>query len=200
MPNGIDPHKFNPNVSGTSVRQKYGLNGKVVIGFVGWFRRWHGLDMLIRVFHEINLKESGAKLMLVGDGPASSELHAYVRKCGLGDQVIFTGAVKRNEIPPHIAAMDITVQPSAPEYACPMKIFEYMAMGKCIVAPNQPNIQEILENGVNGYLFGLDDQNEFGKVLVASVRNSADRQIIGQNAYGTIRRKDIFGRRMQRRC
>src|SRR6185503_19651967 len=99
------------------------------------------------------LAEHGVRLLMIGDGPAYPALCRYVTAHGLESAVVFTGAVKRQDIAAYIAAIDIAVQPSAPEYACPMKIFEYMGMGKCIVAPDQPNIREILEHNVNGYLF-----------------------------------------------
>jgi glycosyltransferase involved in cell wall biosynthesis len=67
--------------------------------------------------------------------------------------VVFPGAVKRHDIAAHIAAMDIAVQPRPPEYACPMKILEYIGMGKCTVAPDQPNIRESLDDGITGLLF-----------------------------------------------
>ena len=114
--------------------------------------------MLIEAFHEGNLGQNNAKLLLVGDGPAARNLREYVPKYGLVDQAFLRCPLRRNEIPDHIAAMDITVQPSAPAYACPIKILEYMAMGKCIIAPDQPNIREILQDGINSYLFKPQDK------------------------------------------
>jgi glycosyltransferase involved in cell wall biosynthesis len=189
MPNGIDPEKFHLKISGDAVRQRYGLNGKIVIGFVGWFRKWHGLEMLIEAFHEGNLGQNNAKLLLVGDGPAAHNLREYVQKYGLVDQVIFTGPLRRNEIPGHIAAMDITVQPSAPAYACPIKILEYMAMGKCIIAPDQPNIREILQDGINSYLFKPQDQENLREVLLKVIGNRCVRHPVEQLAYETIYKK-----------
>src|SRR4029453_6871489 len=72
MRNGVDPSRLHPAVSGKSVRQRYGLEAKIVIGFVGWFRPWHGLEMLLEIMYEERLGAAGVRLLLVGDGPAYS--------------------------------------------------------------------------------------------------------------------------------
>ena len=186
VPNGIDPQKFHPSISGREIRQRYQLEGKLVIGFVGWFRPWHGLEMLLESMHERRLAEHGVRLLMIGDGPAYPALCRYVTAHGLESAVVFTGAVKRQDIAAYIAAIDIAVQPSAPEYACPMKIFEYMGMGKCIVAPDQPNIREILDDGTTGLLFHPGDKASLSAVLLKLLYDSAQREAIGRKAYERI--------------
>src|SRR5262249_6955301 len=150
MTNGVDHDTFNPAVSGAEVRRKHDLGDRLVIGFVGWFRKWHGLELLLEAYHAARLAERGARLVLVGEGPARPDHDSSVSAHGLGRDVVFTGPVDHLHIPAYVAAMDVAVQPSAPEYACPMKIVEYMAMAKCVVAPDQPNIREILRAGHSG--------------------------------------------------
>lgn len=186
VPNGIDPHKFHPGISGQEIRQHYQLEDKLVIGFVGWFRPWHGLEMLLECMHDMRLAEHGVRLLMIGDGPAYPELQRYVTTHGLESAVVFTGAVKRQDIAAHIAAMDVAVQPSAPEYACPMKIFEYMGMGKCIVAPDQPNIREILDDGATGWLFQPADKASLGAVLLKLLDDPEQREAMGRKAYARI--------------
>jgi len=186
MPNGIDPKAFHPKISGKALRHQYGLEGKWVIGFIGWFRPWHGLEMLLEVMFEARLAEKGVRLLLVGDGPAYLDLYRYAENHGLLSDVIFTGSVKRQEIPAHIAAMDIAVQPSATEYACPMKIFEYMAMGKCIVAPDQPNIREILKDQVTGFLFKPENKEALKLTLLELLDHPVEKGVVGQQAHETI--------------
>jgi glycosyltransferase involved in cell wall biosynthesis len=186
MPNGIDPQKFHPNISGEMLRRKYGLEDKRVIGFVGWFRKWHGLEMLLEIMHESRLSEKGVRLLLVGDGPAYADLYSYAQSHELLSSVIFTGPVQRHEIPLHIATMDIAVQPKANEYACPMKIFEYMGMGKCIVAPDQPNIREILCDRINAYLFQPGDKNSLRQALLEMLDDSSRRIVVGKKACAAI--------------
>jgi glycosyltransferase involved in cell wall biosynthesis len=186
IPNGIDPEKFHPGVSGRTVRESYSLNGKLVIGFVGWFRKWHGLEMLLELMHKAGLAEKNIGLLLVGDGPAYPELDRYVKQHNLESSVIFTGPIKREEIPAHIAAIDIAVQPSATEYACPIKIVEYMGMAKCIVAPDQANIREIIEDGVEAFLFKPGDKESLRSTLLNLLDNPARQKESGQRAHKAI--------------
>ena len=184
--NGIDPQKFHPGISGREIRQHYQLEDKLVIGFVGWFRPWHGLEMLLECMHEMRLADYGVRLLMIGDGPAYPELYRYVTAHGLGSVVVFTGAVERHDIAAHIAAMDIAVQPSAPEYACPMKILEYMGMGKCIVAPDQSNIREILDDGTTGLLFQPGDKASLSAALMKLLQTPEQREAMGRKAYERI--------------
>lgn len=184
--NAIDPKKFHPNVSENLIRQRYGLEGKLVVGFVGWFRRWHGLEMLLKVTSEVDLAGRDIRLLLVGDGPAFSDLYDFAKERKILPFVVFTGPVERDRIPDHIAAMDIAVQPSVTEYACPIKVIEYMGMAKCIIAPDQPNIREILDDEINSLLFKPGDQEDFKTVLMKVTESAEARHRLGQNAYQTL--------------
>ena len=129
------------------------MKDSVVVGFVGWFRPWHGVEMLLDILQDLLSANKDVKFLMIGDGPIYDELVQKAKGLGIWDAVRFTGSLPHKKIPCHIAAMDIAVQPRAPRYACPMKVLEYMGMGKCIVAPFQPNICEILEDKVTGFLF-----------------------------------------------
>jgi glycosyltransferase involved in cell wall biosynthesis len=192
--NGIDPSKFHPGVSGAQVRRKYGLDGKLVVGFVGWFREWHGLDLLLEVTRRARLAEFDARVLLVGDGPIGPDLRRFVRENGLEGSVVFTGPVPHDGVPAHIAAMDVAVVPSAPEYACPMKIIEYMAMAKCVVAPDQPNIREIVRNEENGVLFAAGDPDALASTLLEVVRDRPTRDSLGKSAFETVCSKSYLWR------
>jgi glycosyltransferase involved in cell wall biosynthesis len=186
LPNGIDPREFHPQVSAEPLRQRYQLEGRVVVGFAGWFRKWHGLEMLVRVMHEAGFFQRGVSLLLVGTGPAYADVERYVRDHGIRSAVIFAGAVPRAEMPGHVAAMDIAVQPSAVAYACPMKIFEYMGMARCIVAPDQPNIREILDDGKTALLFEPNRPASLGAALQTAVECADLRSRLGQRAHQTV--------------
>ncbi len=197
--NGIDPRTFHPGISGRHIQQRYALEGKIVIGFVGWFRKWHGLEMLLEVMHGARLGERDVRLLLVGDGPAAADLRRYVTTHGLSAAVVFTGPVPRQEVPAHIAAMDIAVQPSAPEYACPIKIFEYMGMGKCVVAPDQPNIKELVEHERTGFLFKAGDEASLRQTLMSLLATPERREAAGRGAYHSVFARDLFWQANARR-
>jgi glycosyltransferase involved in cell wall biosynthesis len=79
--------------------------------------------------------------------------------------------------------MDIALLPRTNAYGCPMKILEYMAMGKCILAPDQPPVRELIDPGDNGYLFGVDDFAHMRELLEHLIRNPQIRNRFGATAY-----------------
>ena len=198
MHNGIDPARISKDISAENVRRKYNLTDSVVIGFVGWFRKWHGLEMLLEAVNKAGLSAMGAKLLLVGDGPAYPDLLHYAQENHLQDSVIFTGPVEKEEIPEYIAAMDIAVQPCATEYACPMKIIEYMGMGKCILAPAQPNIQEILDDNISAAFFTPGNTAGLQSALTRLVENPALREKLADNAYNSLFARELTWKRNAR--
>jgi glycosyltransferase involved in cell wall biosynthesis len=190
MPNGVNLHRFTNSVD-LQLAESLGIRNRAVIGFVGWFRRWHGLELLLEAFYNSGLANGGssngrAVLMLVGDGPATDELKDYVARRRLQDSVIFTGPVSHEKIPEYLALVDIAVQPAANEYCCPMKILEYMGLGKAIVAPRQENIEELLDNGRNAILFDPGDVKGLARALAALVNDPALKSKMGQNALRAI--------------
>jgi glycosyltransferase involved in cell wall biosynthesis len=165
MPNGVDLERLGGGAGRQELAERLGLSGRVTIGFVGWFRKWHGLEFLVEAFHQAGLEAHGAALLMIGDGPAMADLQEYVAKCRLQKSVIFTGAVAHEKIAPYLGLIDIAVQPAANEYCCPMKIIEYLALAKPIVAPRQENIEELIEDGRQGLLFTPQGSAELGDAL-----------------------------------
>jgi len=195
MPNGVNLHRFTSD-GGDGLAQSLGIGNRVVIGFVGWFRRWHGLEFLLEAFHDSGLwrgsSNNKAVLMLVGDGPATAELKEYVMKANLQDSVIFTGAVSHVQIPAYLGIIDIAVQPAANEYCCPMKIIEYMGQAKAIVAPKQENIEELLDDGRNAVLFLPGDTGGLSRALTALVNDADLRFKLGKAALQAIHERGLL--------
>ncbi|MGD0104197.1 MAG: glycosyltransferase family 4 protein [Rhodopila sp.] len=128
------------------------VRDNITLGFVGFLRDWHGLDSVI----EAMSKYSGViplRLVVVGDGPARPALESQAASLGILDNVDFMGVVPFEEVPGLLCTFDIALQPKAVPYASPLKIFDYMAAGLAIVAPDQANIREILLHRVNAILF-----------------------------------------------
>ncbi len=185
MHNGIDPHQFHPQVDAAPVREQYALGHHCVIGFVGWMRQWHRLDLLLEAFAALPNRDQ-CEVLLVGDGPALSGLRERAAALGIAAQVHFTGPVAHDKIPMHIAAMDITVLPSIPAYASPMKLFEYLAMGKAVIMPDQQNLREVVHDGENGILIPASD-NGVSRALHLLASDQALRQRLAGAAAATIR-------------
>jgi glycosyltransferase involved in cell wall biosynthesis len=194
MHNAVDPAVFNAAVSGQEVRRRYGLDDSLVAGFVGWLRHWHGLADLIDAIRSSELLARGLRLLIVGMGPAFQQVERRVRELGLEDKIILTGAVAHADVPAHVAALDIALQPRATAYACPMKLIEYMAMGRCIVAPDQPNIRELLSDGMNARLFPPGDYRSLVQVVSELMDAPAERSTLGRNARRTVVERDLTWR------
>jgi glycosyltransferase involved in cell wall biosynthesis len=128
----------------------------IVLGFVGFVRAWHGLDAVLRA---MAAGSAAPQLLLrvVGEGPARAELEHLAATLGIAVRVEFVGLAAREAVPRLVAGFDIALQPAAVAYASPLKIFEYMAAGRPIVAPDQPNIREVLADGRTALLFPPGD-------------------------------------------
>ena len=183
MHNAVDPLVFHPRVSGAEVRRRYRLNGHVVAGFVGWLRDWHGLEGLIEAINASDLVARGLRLLIVGTGPSFPQVQRRVRTLGLENRIVLTGPVAHGDVPAHIAAIDIALQPRATAYACPMKLVEYMAMGRCIIAPDQPNIRELLTEGLSARLFPPGDSRGLVNSISELMSSPTERATLGRNAY-----------------
>ena len=143
IPNGIDLARFPPRPPPAS-------DPTITLGFVGFVRAWHGLD---RVIEGMAAGPANTRLVVVGDGPAVPDLAALAARLGITPRIRFTGLVQPADVPAVVTGFDIALQPSATPYASPLKIFDYMAAGCAIAAPDQPNIAEILTNERTALLF-----------------------------------------------
>lgn len=187
LPNGIDLQHFTPTLSGDTVRAQYRLHGKTVIGFTGFLREWHGLPAIVEVVRDLKAQGFDLHFLVVGDGPGRPALDRAARAAGIEDCITVTGVVDRRDIPAHVAAFDIAVQPKATVYASPLKLFEYMALGRAVIAPDQPNLREILTHRDNALLFAPDDPDSLRDSLVALIRDDALRHRVGAAAARTVR-------------
>ncbi|MEA2563096.1 MAG: hypothetical protein QOH06_4600 [Acidobacteriota bacterium] len=144
MPNGVR-NEFGMNGDGLAFRRGLGIpEDALVAGFVGWFRAWHGLERMIEAASSLRWRDAGIHLVLAGDGPAMPALRKMRADLGLQDRVFLCGSVPRGEIESALASFDVAVQPAVTSYACPMKVIEYMAAGRAIVAPGSDNVRELL--------------------------------------------------------
>jgi glycosyltransferase involved in cell wall biosynthesis len=188
--NGINPDLFPADLAGDRIRRRYGLQDKVVIGFTGFLRSWHGLPAVLDVMHDL-IGMYDIHLLVVGDGPAKAELMQRARARGLESRVTVTGVVERSEIPAYVAAFDVALQPKATGYSSPLKLFEYMALARAIVAPNQPNLREVLNDGINALLFMPDNLDSFRTTLKRLISDRALRRQLGDAAQETIYARDL---------
>ena len=153
-PNGVDIHVFTPEATGETVRASHGLSGKFVIGWTGGFHKFHGLDLAIDMVASLRGEIPDLALLLVGDGVERKRLEQRVADLGL-DNVVFTGTVGHEEIPAHIAAMDVAMVLSPPDgrfHYSPMKLREYMACARPVIASRAGELAGFITDRVDGLL------------------------------------------------
>ncbi len=179
--NGFDERLFHAHIGGRERRTQLNIpDGKVVILFVGSFQPYHKVELLIEAFNSLAHREM-AHLLLVGAGKRLPESRALVTRLALSRYVTFTGRVDYQDVPSYIAAGDIAVMPATNDYGNPMKMYEYLALGKVVVAPDQPTIREIAENGRDSVLFAPEDSNSLAQKLDALIIDKEGRDGLGSN-------------------
>lgn len=189
MPNGIDLARFGQVGSRNRVRASFGLRNALVLGFVGFIRSWHGLHKVIEVLADPAL--TAAHLLVVGDGPGREVLEHHAKQLGVTSSVTVTGVVDRERIGELVAAFDVALQPSATPYASPLKLFEYMASGCAIIAPRQPNIEEVLTHEHSAILFDPQDDDDFRAALTRLCCDADLRGRLGEGARAAIGEKQL---------
>jgi glycosyltransferase involved in cell wall biosynthesis/ubiquinone/menaquinone biosynthesis C-methylase UbiE len=153
-PNGADPDAYRPATKheSESVRNELGFRPTdCVIGFTGTFGGWHGIEVLAEAIPEVLERAPRAAFLLVGDGQLRALVSDVVEKHSLSDRVVMTGRVPHEEGARLLGGCDVFVSPHAshmvdsPFFGSPTKLFEYMAMGRAIVASNLQQIGEVLQ-------------------------------------------------------
>jgi len=197
--NGIDPEKFDYTIDPKEIVTQYCLKDRLVVGFVGSFARYHGFDLLLDVGENLQRKWRNVAFFLVGKNVHGSDnpMEAVCRR-GLGELFIFAGEVPHARIPLYIAAMDIAMIPDFNTYGSPMKLFEYMAMGKPIVAPDVPPIRDVVEDGRTGVLFERGNAAQAQKAIERLIENGHLRQDLGRKACAEVVRSYTWDQNAER--
>jgi glycosyltransferase involved in cell wall biosynthesis len=185
IPNGIDLQDFPEPAAAPGPSRD-----EVVLGFVGFVRRWHGLDRVIRAIAAWQGRP-GLRLEVVGEGPARTELEVLATDLGVADRVRFAGLAERDAIPRILAGFDIALQPAAVPYASPLKVFEYMAAGRAIVAPDQPNLREVLVHERTALLFDPARDEAMWEAVLRLAGDAALRGRLGAAARAEIVARDL---------
>ncbi|MGB9774303.1 MAG: glycosyltransferase family 4 protein, partial [Bacteroidota bacterium] len=197
-PNGVDLEEFRPDIDGSGVRKQFGIKkDRIVVGFVGTFTRWHGVHVLVEAGREALKEKPNLHFLLIGDGPMRGELEEEVKSAeggGLDRHFTFAGLVAHEKIPEHLAACDILVSPHVwdenpaitesmtPFFGSPTKLFEYMAMGKAIVASRVGQISEIFSPGRDAILVEPGNVAQISEAIQKLAAHPRTRKALGRNA------------------
>jgi len=190
LPNAVDANLFHNRLDGEPVRKRFHLGSRFVVGFLGTFKQWHGADLLMEAFQRLHQGDPDMHLLLVGDGPLRESLQEKIRQAGLEHEVTLAGKVTHQEVPLYLATMDVAVAPYpdlSKFYFSPLKLFEYMAAGRAIVASRLGQIAEVIVDGESGLLFKPGDVEDLVRCIRRLREDSRLRLALGKQASMTSR-------------
>ncbi|HSS13245.1 MAG TPA: glycosyltransferase [Rhizomicrobium sp.] len=196
--NGVDTDAFKLVEAGQRPVLPQAFKSGPVLGFVGYVRAWHGLPQVVDLLATDSVLAL-ASLLVVGDGPARGDLEAQAQRFGVENRVQVCGVIGRDGLAGYISTFDIALQPEVTAYASPLKLFEYMALGRAIIAPDAPNIREILTHEVDALLFEPNNPESLAVAIRRLAADGALRARLGAAAAGKIHREDISWARNARR-
>jgi len=156
-----------------ALKQRLGLAGARVIGFVGSFYAYEGLDLLIAAMPDIMSAAPDVKLLLVGGGPKEAELKQQAERMGLLGKVVFTGRVPHDEVDRYYDLIDLLAYPRHPmrltELVTPLKPLEAMAQGHLLIASDVGGHRELIRDGENGVLFKAGSVGDLAAKAVSTL-------------------------------
>ncbi len=204
IPNGVDTVAFNPTIDGSKIKRKLGLSDYFVIGYTGALKDWIRLDVLLGAFKNLKKDYNYIKLLIVGGQDFEIEKWKRVSKnFGIEDDVIFAGLVLYKKVPEYIASFDIAVsifsKSFLTEVTSPLKVIEYMSMGKAVVADNLSGTREFIKNMENGVLFEPEDVRSLENAIRMIFDDENLKRKIEKNARKTALNYDwkILSKRME---
>jgi len=191
-PNGVDTQRYHPDIDAAAVRTRHELKNKVVVGFIGTFGVWHGAEVLVEAFARFVRNEHNSlhatTLMMIGEGERVRYAMGLASRHGVEQQCLFTGRIPHDQAPAYLAACDILVAPHVPNpdgspfFGSPTKIYEYMAMGRAIVASNLGQIGGVLEDGRSALLTTPGDVESLAAALGKLTADATLRRRLGEAA------------------
>src|SRR5262249_24564186 len=184
-PNGVDPDKFRPDIGGARIREDLGISAQEILaGFVGTFGPWHGVLTLAEAI-TLMPANSALRFLLVGAGRLRDDVERIIRGAGKENSVIFTGHLEHERVPALLDACDILLSPHVPLedgsefFGSPTKLFEYMAMGKAIVASRLGQIGEVLTDDESAILIEPGNARQLTDAILRLSQSPDLRQRLG---------------------
>ncbi len=177
IPNAVDIEKF--TVGGApdaELQAKLGLTGKTVLGFIGSFYAYEGLNVLLDALPQMLQNNPEIRLLLTGGGFQEQALREQAQRLGVADKVVFTGRVPNSEVTRYYDLVDVLVYPRLSmrltELVTPLKPLEAMAQGRLVAASDVGGHRELIQPGVTGVLFKAGDPDDLARVVLDLTANA----------------------------
>ena len=173
LPMGVDTDAFSPDRADPDLRRRHGIDGPLIL-FVGRLAEKKGIVHLIDAVPRILAAQPSARVMIVGGGPLEAELKDRVRRLGVEQAVIFTGAVDHEDLPVYYATADVFVGPSViaqdgDREGMPVCFMEAMAAGCVAVVTDLDGIEALVMDGYNGFLVRQGDAEDIAAKITAAL-------------------------------
>jgi PEP-CTERM/exosortase A-associated glycosyltransferase len=177
IPNSVDVERFSTARNrDPELARRLGLEGCEVLGFLGSFYAYEGLDLLIEAVPALLQERPRLRVLLVGEGPKEGALRRRARDLGVADKVLFPGRVPHSDVRPYYDLVDVLVYPRfamrLTETVTPLKPLEAMAMGKLLVASNVGGHRELIRDGETGILFEAGNASDLAKKVLLALDDS----------------------------
>lgn len=152
-PNGVDTAEFNPAVLAPqrkSIKKQLHINNTFVVGFIGTFSAWHGINILAEMIPQVVQKNPNVHFLLIGTGPLQAQLQQVLQEKNIVSSVTFTGSVDHAQAREYLAVCDAFLSPTQPNtdgspfFGSPTKLFEYMSMAKPIIASDLEQVGSVM--------------------------------------------------------
>lgn len=203
-PCGFDPDHFYPNLDASWVKDRLNLRDKFVVGFSGTFGYYHGISFFANSLKYIAKQIPEAVFLFVGDGEYRAQLDEIVKRDNIENRTIITGFVPYETVPYYLSACDVLVSPCINNddgtefFNSPLKNFEYMGLGKPIVATAVGQQKEIFADRFNALLVEERNPEAIAEAIVEIYKNPDLANAIGQNALSDALDKHTWQHRAQR--
>lgn len=216
IPNAVDIAKFSVDgVADLALKESLGLQGKRLIGFIGSFYAYEGLDILLRAVPALCARVPDLRVLLVGGGPQDANLRQLAQDLGITDKVVFTGRVPHDQVQKYYDLLDVLVYPRLSmrltDLVTPLKPLEAMAQGRILAASDVGGHLELIADGKTGVLFKADDPGSLAEKVGALLER--EEQWPGLRAAGrhyveternwpvsVARYRQVYGRLTQKRA
>lgn len=195
-PNAVDPAMFRPGCGGFEVRKQLGFAATdVLVAFLGSFNYWHGIPVLEQAIRQLlpalDTSTGEIRFLFIGEGPLYAEMRRNLER-EAGNRVLFTGVVPHARVPAYLDATDILVSPHVPLpdgklfFGSPTKLFEYMAMGKAIIASRLEQLSRILQHQGSAWMVEPGNASELASAILLLARDARLRSQLGQKARAAV--------------